>query len=216
MLTIARFGLAFVVGVATFYFVFWVPFSLVSFLPGHFLLATVGSLAAGVWTARYTWRRTEDARDGGVLAMMFGGALVVGAVGFVGGSSRGRSRSSSVGPAASSTASSAARATPTRSRSALLHHGHGLLLGKAEQIDGAIGCNGAFASRHERRFIAHFDAEIAGRLDEPGVAGQHQRPGLGDDNFGLSRLRGGAEQREPLVATGLDDGPIAHERHRTP
>jgi hypothetical protein len=85
MLTIARFGLSFLVGVATFYFVFWVPFSLVSFLPGHFLLATVGSLAAAVWAARYTWRRTDEARDGGVLAMTIGGALVVGAIGFVGG-----------------------------------------------------------------------------------------------------------------------------------
>jgi hypothetical protein len=31
------------------------------------------------------WRRTESAAEGGVLAMTFGGALVVGAVGFVGG-----------------------------------------------------------------------------------------------------------------------------------
>ena len=79
MMTVARFGLAFLVGIATYFFVFWVPFSLVSFLPGHFLLAPVGSLAAAVWAARYTWRRTEDAREGGVLAMTFGGALVVGA-----------------------------------------------------------------------------------------------------------------------------------------
>ena len=85
MLTIARFGLAFLVGVATFYFVFWVPFSLLSFLPGHLLFAAVGSLAAAIWTARYTWRRTEDASDGGLLAMTFSGALVIGAVGFVGG-----------------------------------------------------------------------------------------------------------------------------------
>jgi hypothetical protein len=85
MLTIARLGLSFVVGVATFYFVFWVPFSLLSFLPGHFLLALVGSFAAAVWTARYTWRRTENAGEGGVLATAFAGALVVGAIGFVSG-----------------------------------------------------------------------------------------------------------------------------------
>ena len=85
MMAVARFGLAFLVGVATYFFVFWVPFSLLSFLPGHFLLAPVGSLAAAVWTARYTWRRTENAREGGVLAMTLSGALVVGAVGFVGG-----------------------------------------------------------------------------------------------------------------------------------
>lgn len=83
MLTIARCGLCFVVGVATFYFVFWLPFSLVSFLPGHYVLAFVGSFAAAIWTARYTWRRTANTGEGGVLAMTFGGALTVGAIGFV-------------------------------------------------------------------------------------------------------------------------------------
>jgi hypothetical protein len=85
MLTIARFGLSFVVGVATFYFMFWLPFSIVAYLPAHFLIATLGSLAAAIWAARYVWRRTESAAEGGILAMTFGGALIVGAVGFVGG-----------------------------------------------------------------------------------------------------------------------------------
>src|SRR5688572_4212730 len=85
MLTVARLGLSFVVGVATFYFMFWLPFSLLSFLPGHLLLAFVGSFAVAVWTARYTWRRMESFGESGVLALTLGGALVVGAVGFVGG-----------------------------------------------------------------------------------------------------------------------------------
>jgi hypothetical protein len=85
MLTIARVGLSFFVGVATFYFVFWVPFSLVSFLPGHLLLAMIGSLAAAIWSARYTWRRTENFDNNGVLALTFSGALVVGTIGFLGG-----------------------------------------------------------------------------------------------------------------------------------
>jgi hypothetical protein len=85
MLTVARLGLSFVVGVATFYFMFWLPFSLLSFLPGHLLLAFVGSFAVAVWTARYTWRRMESSGESGVLALTLGGALVVGAVGFVGG-----------------------------------------------------------------------------------------------------------------------------------
>jgi hypothetical protein len=85
MLAIARFGLSFLVGVATYFFVFWVPFSLLSFLPGHFLLATLGSFVAAIWAGRYTWRRTDEAQHGGVLALTLGGALVVGAVGFVGG-----------------------------------------------------------------------------------------------------------------------------------
>ena len=80
--SIARFTLAFIVGVATFYFVFWLPFSLLSWLPGHFLLAFVGSFAAALWSGRYVWRRTEDSGNG-VLAMMFGGALTVGAIAFV-------------------------------------------------------------------------------------------------------------------------------------
>jgi hypothetical protein len=85
MLTIARFGLAFVVGVATYFFMFWLPFSLLSFLPGHLLFALVGSLAAAIWAARYVWRRTENGSESGVLALTLGGALVVGAIGFVGG-----------------------------------------------------------------------------------------------------------------------------------
>lgn len=83
MLTTARLGLSFIVGVATFYFVFWVPFSLLSSLPGHWLLALVGSFAAAVWTARYTWRRTDGAAEGGALALALSGALIVGGTGFV-------------------------------------------------------------------------------------------------------------------------------------
>jgi hypothetical protein len=83
MLTIARLGLAFLVGIATFYFVFWLPMSLLSFLPGHMLIAFVGSLAAAIWAARYMWRRTQD--GGGILTMTLGGAMIVGTIGFVGG-----------------------------------------------------------------------------------------------------------------------------------
>lgn len=85
MLAMARFGLSFFVGVATFYFVFWVPFSLVSFLPGHLLIAMIGSLAAAIWAARYVWRRTESTAENGLLALTFGGAIAVGTVGFLGG-----------------------------------------------------------------------------------------------------------------------------------
>ena len=83
MVTIARFGLAFLVGVATFYFVFWLPMSLLSFLPGHMLIAFVGSLAAAIWAGRYMWHRTRD--GGGVLTMTLGGAMTVGTIGFLGG-----------------------------------------------------------------------------------------------------------------------------------
>ena len=46
---IARFTLSLLVGIATFFFVFWVPFSLLSFLPGHLLLAPIGSLVAAAY-----------------------------------------------------------------------------------------------------------------------------------------------------------------------
>jgi hypothetical protein len=81
---VARFMLAFVVAIATFYFVFWVPSSLLSWLPGHLLFAVVGSFVAAIWSARYIWRHTEGGGDS-VLALTLGGALTVGAVGFVGG-----------------------------------------------------------------------------------------------------------------------------------
>jgi hypothetical protein len=83
--TIARFGLAFVVGVATYFFMFWLPFSLLSFLPGHLVFALVGSLVTAISAARFVWRRTDGAEDGGVLSLTLGGALVTGAIGFVGG-----------------------------------------------------------------------------------------------------------------------------------
>ncbi len=79
---IARFTLAFLVGVASFYFVFWVPFSLLSWLPGHLFFALVGSLAAAVWAGRFVWRRTANSGDG-VLALALSGALTVGAISFV-------------------------------------------------------------------------------------------------------------------------------------
>lgn len=83
MLTIARLGLALLVGVATLYFVFWLPMSLLSFLPAHTLIAFAGSVAAAIWAGRYMWLRTQD--GGGLLTMTLGGAMIVGTVGFLGG-----------------------------------------------------------------------------------------------------------------------------------
>ena len=57
------------------------PFSLL-FPPGH-LLAPIGSLVAAAYAARYLWQRTENSGDGGVLTLMLGGALTVGAIAFV-------------------------------------------------------------------------------------------------------------------------------------
>lgn len=68
---------------ATYYFVFWLPLSLVpfaeeSFLPG--LIALACAVAAG-W---YVWRRLGRA-DPGLVTSIVLGAIVVGAIGFCGG-----------------------------------------------------------------------------------------------------------------------------------
>ena len=71
-----------IVVVATFYFVYWVPFAL---LPGvHWGIAAVISYASAMAAGWYAWTRTT--RVAGSLARSVGyWALVVGALGFVGG-----------------------------------------------------------------------------------------------------------------------------------
>ena len=68
--------------VATFYFVYWVPFAL---LPGvHWGVAAVISYACAMAAGWYAWTRT--ATVAGSLARSMGyWALVIGAIGFVGG-----------------------------------------------------------------------------------------------------------------------------------
>jgi hypothetical protein len=47
------------------------------------VLAPLGSLAAAIWGGRYVWQR--NASGSGILELTLGGALAVGAVGFIGG-----------------------------------------------------------------------------------------------------------------------------------
>jgi hypothetical protein len=76
--------LSVVVGIAAFYFVFWVPFSLIVF-PGSWLVAIPTSIACGLATGKYVWRATESSNAGGLLYSTLGGAFMVGGVAFVAG-----------------------------------------------------------------------------------------------------------------------------------
>ncbi len=86
--SVVRVGLAVVVFVATFYFVYWVPFSL---LPGgdHGVFAAVGSALCAAAATFVFWRngrpraRGPTARSLGSYAVA--GALVVGGLGFIAG-----------------------------------------------------------------------------------------------------------------------------------
>jgi len=68
---------------ATYYWVYWLPLSLVSFRAGGWLPSVVAPLcAAGVgW---YVWRRLGS-MPAGLLASTSSGAIVVGAIGFCAG-----------------------------------------------------------------------------------------------------------------------------------
>lgn len=77
----ARVVLTALAAIATYYFVFWVPFSL---LGGPGVIAQLVSLGCGVMVGRYVWRQTAGGSPGLGTAMLTGG-LMVGAVGFVGG-----------------------------------------------------------------------------------------------------------------------------------
>ena len=67
--------------IATYYFVFWVPFSLIG-LPG--VVAQLGSLIAAVLVGRAVWRGTAEPSPGFATAVAMGG-VITGAVGFIGG-----------------------------------------------------------------------------------------------------------------------------------
>jgi len=84
MLAAGRMFLSVLVGIATYYFVFWVPFSLIAF-PGSWLIAIPASIVCGIGTGKYVWRATESSNAGGLLYLTLGGALVIGGISFVAG-----------------------------------------------------------------------------------------------------------------------------------
>lgn len=81
MRSIIRGFVALIAAVATFYFVFWVPFTLI--LPtGRFQwIRILGSLLCALLVARYVWVRSSSTPQGLVRSVVWG-ALVTGVVGF--------------------------------------------------------------------------------------------------------------------------------------
>lgn len=77
----ARPALTLVTFVATFYFVYWLPCSLLS-LHSVPMLAPLASLASAAGAAHFVWKKTGDAPDA-LFACMGYGALLVGGIGFV-------------------------------------------------------------------------------------------------------------------------------------
>ena len=73
-----------IAGFATFYFVFWVPFSLI--LPGRRpqWIPLVGSLICAVAAGRYVWTHSA-AVSNGLASCVIMGAVITGAVGFTAG-----------------------------------------------------------------------------------------------------------------------------------
>lgn len=81
MRSAARPAITFVVFVATFFFVFWLPCSLLS-LHSVPMLAPLVSLACAGGAAPFVWQKTDEAPDG-LFASIGYGALLVGGIGFV-------------------------------------------------------------------------------------------------------------------------------------
>ncbi len=76
--------ITFVAAVATFYFVLWVPGSLLSLLGPFEILAPLLALACAASVGKFAWRHSASL-EGGMTVYAGMGALIVGGVGFVGG-----------------------------------------------------------------------------------------------------------------------------------
>ncbi|MBI5589123.1 MAG: hypothetical protein HY881_01435 [Deltaproteobacteria bacterium] len=68
---------------ATYYFIYWVPFSLIPFLEQRWVPGIV-SLLCAVAVGRYTWKMLSSTSEGLISSILFG-AMVLGAIGFCAG-----------------------------------------------------------------------------------------------------------------------------------
>ena len=73
----------FLVVSATYYFIFWVPFSLIPFTEQRWIPSVVSLLCAAV-VGKYVWKKLDSAQEG-LISNTLLGAVVVGAVGFCAG-----------------------------------------------------------------------------------------------------------------------------------
>ena len=74
----------FVAAVATFFFVYWVPFSLILSDNADEWIPLLGSVVCALGVARLVWRRTASV-EGGFIGQVVRWAFVVGGFGFVAG-----------------------------------------------------------------------------------------------------------------------------------
>lgn len=83
MNTFGRVAITAVVGIATYFFVYWVPGSI--FVPvEQFWITNAIALVAAILAGRFVWRRTAAAEKG-LFTLTLAGALIVGGIGFTGG-----------------------------------------------------------------------------------------------------------------------------------
>lgn len=72
--------ITFVVAVAAYFFVFWVPFALIP-LKGQWWIGSLVSLLCAIGVGRYVWVKSESVSDGLASSVAYG-ALVTGGIGF--------------------------------------------------------------------------------------------------------------------------------------
>jgi hypothetical protein len=83
MISLFRVLVSAVVVLATYYFVYWLPFSLIP-LGGQRWIANVTSLLCAVGAGCYVWTRTRSGAATWIASVMYG-AIVLGAIGFAAG-----------------------------------------------------------------------------------------------------------------------------------
>ncbi|HEU4683429.1 MAG TPA: hypothetical protein VFS39_02880 [Nitrospira sp.] len=83
MRTALRLCASCLVFLATYYFVYWVPFAFFPFLYQNGV-ASIVSLLCALGLARHTWRHMGSMPDG-LVSNIVSGAMIVGAIGFCGG-----------------------------------------------------------------------------------------------------------------------------------
>jgi hypothetical protein len=81
VLIVARAVAALVVGIATYFFVFWVPFAFVPGVDALPMVPLLGATLCGVLAGRFVWTRSAAATSGLVTHVTLG-ALLAGGVGF--------------------------------------------------------------------------------------------------------------------------------------
>ena len=73
-----------IAALATFYFVYWLPFSLILPAAGFNWIRVLGSLVCAILVASYTWRHTASLSQG-LAASIVMGAIVTSTIGFLAG-----------------------------------------------------------------------------------------------------------------------------------